>query len=114
LEKENYERNNFYLDYNITIVLNNEYVYIWLNKRGCNNCFFNSSKRASHALRLYNPDIPDLSDTNRPTKIAEKFSELYDNEWIEAFESLSKTERSSEKANIETLLNIVTVTTYSD
>ncbi|XP_060584758.1 uncharacterized protein LOC132740788, partial [Ruditapes philippinarum] len=65
------------------------------------------SKQASHALRLNNPDIADLSDANRPTKIAEKFSELYDNEWTEAFESLSKTE-SSEKRNIETLLNIVT------
>ncbi|XP_060595624.1 uncharacterized protein LOC132749745 [Ruditapes philippinarum] len=64
-------------------------------------------KRAIHALRLNNPDIPDLSDTNRPTKIAEKFSELYDNEWTEAFESLCKTETSSEKRNIETLLNIV-------
>jgi hypothetical protein len=62
-------------------------------------------------LRLNNPDIADLSDTNRPTKIAEKFSELYDNEWTEAFESLSKTERSSEKRNIETLLDIVEVTT---
>jgi hypothetical protein len=65
-------------------------------------------------LRLNNPDIPDLSDTNRPTKIAEKFSELYDYEWTEAFESRSKTERNSEKAKIETLLNIVQVTTYSD
>jgi hypothetical protein len=65
-------------------------------------------------LRFNNPDIADLSDTNRPTKIAEIFSELYDNEWTEAFETLSKTERSSEKAKIETLLNIVQVTTYSD
>jgi hypothetical protein len=67
-------------------------------------------------LRRNSPYIADLSDTDRRTKIsvAEKFSELYENEWTEAFESLSKRERNSEKRNIETLLNIVTVTTYSD
>ena len=31
-----------------------------------------------------NPNITDLSDSNRPTKIAEKYSDLYDNEWTDA------------------------------
>ena len=35
-----------------------------------------------------NPNIADLSDRNRPTKIGERFGELYDNEWSEAYEDL--------------------------
>ncbi|XP_052794073.1 uncharacterized protein LOC128227499 [Mya arenaria] len=64
------------------------------------------SKRAGQALRHNNPDIADLSDTNRPTKIAERFSELYDNEWTEAFEKLSKNKITDKKA-IGLLLHIV-------
>lgn len=41
-------------------------------------------------LSKQNPDIADLSDENRPTKIAEKFSELYDNQWTDAFEAVEK------------------------
>ncbi|KAH3830286.1 hypothetical protein DPMN_103526 [Dreissena polymorpha] len=52
-----------------------------------------------------NPNIPDLSDVNRPTKIAEKMSELYDNEWTDAFDSL---EKSNPGLDIEkTLLDIL-------
>ena len=39
-------------------------------------------------LTYNNPNIADLSDEKRPTKLAEEFSELYDNEWIDAFEEL--------------------------
>ncbi|XP_052794074.1 uncharacterized protein LOC128227500 [Mya arenaria] len=48
------------------------------------------SSLASSKLRDNNPNITDLSDQNRPTKIAEKMSELYDNEWTEAFDSLEQ------------------------
>ena len=41
-------------------------------------------------LRAGNPNIADLSDPNRPTKIAEAFKELYDNEWTNAFEEMHK------------------------
>ena len=33
-----------------------------------------------------NPNIADLSDRNRPTKLAERYTELYDNQWTDAFE----------------------------
>ena len=33
-----------------------------------------------------NPNIADLSDRNRPTKLAERYVELYDNQWTDAFE----------------------------
>ena len=35
-----------------------------------------------------NPNITDLSDSNRPTKIGESYSELYDNEWTVALEAI--------------------------
>ncbi|XP_053389972.1 uncharacterized protein LOC128552918 [Mercenaria mercenaria] len=44
-----------------------------------------------------NPNITDLSDENRPTKLSEKFSELYDNEWTDAFEEAEDELQSEEK-----------------
>jgi len=35
-----------------------------------------------------NPTIADLSDPHRATKIAEKYNELYDNQWTDAMELL--------------------------
>lgn len=34
------------------------------------------------------PSIIDLSIVNSPTKLAEDFKELYNTEWIDAFEAL--------------------------
>ncbi|XP_052791691.1 uncharacterized protein LOC128225831 isoform X2 [Mya arenaria] len=39
------------------------------------------SELMSVKLRDNNPNIADLNDPYRPTKLAEMFSELYDNEW---------------------------------
>ena len=36
-----------------------------------------------------NPNIADLSDMNRPTKLAERYTELYDNQWTDAFEIIN-------------------------
>ena len=47
---------------------------------------FRLSKFAGAQLVHQNPNIVDLSDKHRPTKLAEIFSELYDNEWTDAFE----------------------------
>lgn len=43
---------------------------------------------AGRRLRDNNPAIADLSCETRPTKIAEQFKELYDNQWTDAFEEL--------------------------
>lgn len=43
----------------------------------------------SSRLRDGNPNVVDLNDPNRPVKIAEQFSELYDNQWTEAFEVIN-------------------------
>ena len=53
-----------------------------------------------------NPDIADLSDPYRPTKIAEMFSELYDNQWTDGFASLEK--HGDQKA-IQILMDILKV-----
>ncbi|XP_069130983.1 uncharacterized protein [Argopecten irradians] len=46
---------------------------------------------------------PDLSDPMRPSKIAEKYNELYDNEWTDAMEILGEMEKN-EQINVEVLL----------
>ncbi|XP_076118092.1 uncharacterized protein LOC143085550 isoform X2 [Mytilus galloprovincialis] len=43
---------------------------------------------AGDRLRNNNPGITDLSDPNRPMKIAEKFTEMYDNDWTDSMEAL--------------------------
>ena len=42
----------------------------------------------SSQLADNNPNIIDLSDQNRPTRLVEQFSELYDNEWTNAYAAL--------------------------
>ncbi|KAK3607028.1 hypothetical protein CHS0354_020458 [Potamilus streckersoni] len=48
------------------------------------------SENASILLHDNNPNIADLSDPNRPTKLAERFSALYSNEHTDTFEELAK------------------------
>ena len=67
---------------------------------------FRLSKVAGDKLRENNPNIADLSDQNRPTKLAEMFSELYDNVWTDAYEILTHTgeHTCTEKKAIDALL----------
>lgn len=51
--------------------------------------FSRLSKLAGDKLRQGNPDLADLSDPNRPTELGTRFSEIYDNEWSDAFEHMS-------------------------
>ena len=60
-------------------------------------------------MRHNNPEIADLSDKNRPTKIAERFIEFYDHEWTNAFEILSEKKKTEEKKITQLLLEIVEV-----
>lgn len=43
-----------------------------------------------------NTSIADLGDKYRPTRIAELYSELYDNEWTEAVDDLVSKEWSED------------------
>lgn len=69
--------------------------------------FSRLSKFAGANLRDNNPNIADLSDARRPTKLAEEYSELYDNQWTEAYSKLEKS-LSAEKI-VGTLFHIVEV-----
>ena len=57
-----------------------------------------------------NPNITDFSDLNRPTTIAEQFSELYDNLWTDVFEKLCQNSKMSDRDAIRTLLQYLEVT----
>lgn len=57
---------------------------------------------AGEKLRENNPAVADLSDCHRPTKLGEMYSELYDNEWTDAFEALTDS-GYSDFETIETL-----------
>ena len=56
-----------------------------------------------------NPNIADLSDSNRPTKLGESFSELYDNEWTNALEELQKMGKMTDSDVVKRLLDILKV-----
>ena len=50
----------------------------------------------------------ELSDPNRPMKIAEKFTETYDYDWTDSMEALEDLNISENKC-VEILLHFVTV-----
>lgn len=64
------------------------------------------SKVAGAQLTYKNSNIADLSDTKRPTKLAEVYSEIYDNEWTDAFENLNV---ENDKDKIQVLLEVLKV-----
>ncbi|KAK3607026.1 hypothetical protein CHS0354_020456 [Potamilus streckersoni] len=67
---------------------------------------YRRSLRASIMLHDNNPNISDLSDPNRPTKLTERFSELYSNEYTDLYEELEK-DRYSERDIVYQLLRVV-------
>ncbi|KAL3878810.1 hypothetical protein ACJMK2_031138 [Sinanodonta woodiana] len=64
------------------------------------------SKDASILLKENNSNITDLSDPNRPIYLAERFSELYINEYTDALDELNGT-NSNPAESIKCLLDIV-------
>lgn len=40
-------------------------------------------------LKTGNPEISDLSDENRPTNLGQKFKQVYEDEWTDAFTFLT-------------------------
>lgn len=68
------------------------------------------SKIAGSKLTTNNPDIADLNDDYRPTKLAEKFGQLYDDAWTDSIEELTGGERRlDDRTAISILLRIVMV-----
>ncbi|KAH3838529.1 hypothetical protein DPMN_111939 [Dreissena polymorpha] len=48
------------------------------------------SKLMGRKMTHNNPAIADLSDFNRPEKLGQRYSELYDNQWTDAFGTLQE------------------------
>ncbi|KAK3577654.1 hypothetical protein CHS0354_018278 [Potamilus streckersoni] len=66
------------------------------------------SKIARERLTHENTNISDLNDANRPIKLAENYSELYDNEWTDAFGELISRNLTG-KAAVGKLLDMIMV-----
>ncbi|XP_056013441.1 uncharacterized protein LOC125678386 isoform X2 [Ostrea edulis] len=64
------------------------------------------SEVAGAKLKSNNPAITDLSDENRPLKLAEKFSQIYDDDWTDSLEEITKI-GVDEETSISFLLRIV-------
>ena len=60
---------------------------------------------AGDNLRYGNPNLADLSDPFRPTELGKLFSEIYDNEWSDAYEDVT----NDEKGKIRILYDIMMV-----
>jgi hypothetical protein len=67
------------------------------------------SKIAGAKLTYNNPNIADLSDQKRPTKLAEEFAELYDNEWTDAFGDVDIERDEDKVAYMLSLLKVGTI-----
>ncbi|KAK3580471.1 hypothetical protein CHS0354_035515, partial [Potamilus streckersoni] len=62
-----------------------------------------SSVKPTHG----DPNGADLSDPNRPDKLVEQFSELYDNQWTDSFQVLCERLGLSDEDAIQILLKIM-------
>jgi hypothetical protein len=62
-------------------------------------------------LRDKNPAITNLNDPNRPLKIGEQYSEVYENEWTDAYSTMLDQEslNPTEKEIVLILLDILRV-----
>ena len=70
---------------------------------------FSLSKIAGSKLTDGNANIADLSDPNRPTKLAEQFGQIYDNEWTDAFDYKTTVSKRNDVEAIAELLSILQV-----
>lgn len=67
------------------------------------------SKIAGAKLTDGNPSITNLSDPNRPMKLGDKFSELYDNEWTDLLDHFIKKMKGKEDQVIQNIFYILQV-----
>ncbi|XP_060566867.1 uncharacterized protein LOC132725704 [Ruditapes philippinarum] len=74
-------------------------------KQEKNDLLTRFSALAANKLTDGNANIADLSDENRPTKLSEKYSELYDNQWTDAFTYLSSIKERGEEELCSILVN---------
>ncbi|KAK3607097.1 hypothetical protein CHS0354_026304 [Potamilus streckersoni] len=78
-------------------------------KKDCGQLRTRLSEVASMQLTEGNPNIANLRDQNRPEKLAERLSELYDNQWTDCYQILIGNFKKTEEESIHILLWIVKV-----
>ena len=67
----------------------------------------------SSSIRLHeNQEFIDFTDENKASSMGERYLQLYDNEWNDAFTELSRGHNMAEREVIQTLLDILTVSTH--
>ncbi|KAL3879691.1 hypothetical protein ACJMK2_031978, partial [Sinanodonta woodiana] len=54
-----------------------------------------------------NPNVTDLSDPNRPEKVVQELSEIYDNEWTNAYERLTIIRKKNTDVCAKKLLQVL-------
>lgn len=65
----------------------------------------------SSSIRLHeNQEFIDFTDENKASSMGERYLQLYDNEWNDAFTELSRGHNMAEREVIQTLLDILTIT----
>lgn len=75
----------------------------------CDNLQLRLSKIAGAKLTDGNPSITNLSDPNRPMKLGDKFSELYDNEWTDLLDHFIKKMKGKEDQVIQNIFYILQI-----
>ncbi|KAK3602802.1 hypothetical protein CHS0354_026351 [Potamilus streckersoni] len=71
------------------------------------NALTRLSKQVSDQMTENNPNIADQFSQNRPSKLGERYSEVYDNQWTIAFEVLTETYGEVDETAIQILLNLL-------
>ena len=89
----------FFFFFNLPICQDFGYFAVFLLNIGL--IHFRLSKLTGDKLTLDNPNITDLSDPNRPTKLVEMMAELYDNEWTGAFEAFQSCKKNSDTSYLD-------------
>ena len=74
-------------------------IHVYLHPRIFHYC--RSSRLASQQLTEGNPNIANLDDIHRPTRLGEMYSQLFDDEWSEAFEALKPYTKKEEEEDDE-------------
>lgn len=75
--------------------------------------FIRLSKVAGSRLTEGNPSITNLGDPNRPMKIAEMYSELYDNEWTDIMDKFENGKKKPKGPKVLQALYSTLVVSFS-
>ena len=82
--------------------------YVISTKMPCHNVSFSPGGFINAGLSD-EPGYVDLKDENRPTKMPERYNQLYDNDWTDAFCELTNNQGLMEQHAIHILLEILMV-----